>query len=169
MKHLNTYDEMLNEGLISDFFKRNFNKIKSIVENKFRKLSKEDLQEIKIALLPYKNLSYKEIKQKIEFKIQNSINEAEDHSKIDPYGEEEWDERRDNREYKFRKILGILNLIFASTAIINFFTSLGLAIFVKENIDWVNTTINITFITAFVSLMLWMLTGGPRTLFNYLP
>jgi hypothetical protein len=99
---IKTFEEYqtINEGVITDFLKRRIDKI-------INNLSNEQLDKLKIELLPYKDLSKEEILQKFQLKT----NEAEN---LDPYGEEEWDEAREGetlRRSVFKsKLLRIIGL-----------------------------------------------------------
>jgi hypothetical protein len=104
MKHLYTYDEMINESF--------FSKTKSLVDNMLGKLSRNKVEDLKMALIPYKGLSKDEIENKIK-------------DQIDPYGEEEWDETKENERVKRKKVLNILYHVFGG----GFLISLGPTLF----------------------------------------
>jgi hypothetical protein len=87
MMHLYTYDEMINEGVISDFINENF--IRKIIRRKIEKLSPEQKEELKKQLLPYVDLTINEIQGKLDL-VNESRNQQ--HKDIDPYDEEIWDE-----------------------------------------------------------------------------
>jgi hypothetical protein len=104
MKHLNTYDEMINESIVSNLKE----KIEGYLIKGLMRLSDDDeISDAKEILLPYKNMTQEEIKNHVLNKI-SPINEQFKwwekgankpgslknvaRKAIDPYGEEDWGE-----------------------------------------------------------------------------
>jgi len=110
-------NDPLNEGVISDLFNKYKDKINSFIDKKIASLSQSEIEEIKLELLPYKNLSLGQIRNKLK-----RVNEKVDniHKSLDPYGEEDWDENEvdvKERERRVRKKTRLLNMFRTWTII----------------------------------------------------
>jgi hypothetical protein len=116
MNNIKTYNEyqLINEG-VSDFFNKNRDIIKSIINGKLDRLSTKQIYELRKALYQYKDLSIKEIQEKIKDKINVNENMEED---IDPYGEEIWGEEG-NRIDRINFIRRSIWKILGKTAIVS--------------------------------------------------
>lgn len=104
MKHIYTYEEHINENLLSRFK----DDIKMNIKKKIDELSEHELIKLKKILYPYYGMSKEEIEADIRLKLEQNH--------LDPYGEEEWDPNVDSLRAKYKRIFHQLDWIFGPSA-----------------------------------------------------
>lgn len=131
MHNLKTYNEfnLLNENKINSFIEKANKYLPSIIDKILSKLSSKKIEKLKEELFPYKNLSRKEIEEKLRSKLK--LKESNNIENLDPYGEEEWDEEKNMRNFKIRKIKRKIARIITTS-----FMGLSGALIVVHVITW---------------------------------
>lgn len=152
-----TYEnQFLNE---KSFSPNIMNKIESYIDRKLSKMSQKDIEKLKICMEPYKDLSLLEIENKIKNKMENNHikEEIDNHSDLDPFGEENWDDKNEVKISLFKKAIKIITAIFLLTSVSGFFIGILLILidaFIVNNKTFTEVS-NSIFLISLASMVIY--------------